>query len=141
MAKRSTPKSKPVAAATTPVQQTPSKPADWSRWVLPVILLFTAVLYWPALQNGFTNWDDDVYVTANENLTLKAQNLQVLSTKQVAGNFHPLTMGRWNEAITDFSQSLMLNPNQPQMYQYRSICYERTGRKAEAEADKVAAKH
>lgn len=61
-------------------------------WTLGAILVFTAVLYWPSLQNGFTNWDDDVYVTANENLSWNAENLKVLSTKQVAGNFHPLTM-------------------------------------------------
>ncbi len=40
-----------------------------------------------------------------------------------------LSMGRWNEAITDFNQSLAINPDQPQTRQYRDICYQRTGAK------------
>lgn len=60
--------------------------------VLLALVVYVGVLYWPSLQNGFTNWDDDVYVTANENLAWTPENRKILSTKQVAGNFHPLTM-------------------------------------------------
>lgn len=60
--------------------------------VLAVILLFTAFLYWPSLDNGFTNYDDNVYVTENSHLVWNSANLDTLLTKQVAGNFHPLTM-------------------------------------------------
>lgn len=65
----------------------------WHTWLLLAgILLFTAILYWPALGNGFTNLDDDVYVTQNQDLPFNGKNLHTLTTKEVAGNFHPVTM-------------------------------------------------
>ncbi|HYR51155.1 MAG TPA: hypothetical protein VET83_00920, partial [Candidatus Dormibacteraeota bacterium] len=34
----------------------------WLLW-LGAILLLTYFIYQPSLDNGFTNWDDDYYVT------------------------------------------------------------------------------
>ena len=40
--------------------------AALSPWLLAVLLgLVTIALYWPSLNDGFTNYDDDVYVTSN----------------------------------------------------------------------------
>lgn len=65
----------------------------WITWsLLAGILLFTAILYWPSLGNGFTNLDDDVYVTQNQDLPFNSKNLRTLAAKEVAGNFHPVTM-------------------------------------------------
>lgn len=70
-----------------------NKEGSWYTWLLLAgILLFTAILYWPALGNGFTNLDDDVYVTQNQDLPFNGKNLRTLATKEVAGNFHPVTM-------------------------------------------------
>ena len=67
------------------------------KWRLPLaLLLITAVtvaVYWPVLQNGFIDFDDDDYVTVNmavrQGLTLKGF-FWAFSTFH-AGNWHPLT--------------------------------------------------
>lgn len=60
---------------------------------LSVILLVTAVAYLPALQGEFTNWDDQIYVTANPMVTdFGPDKVNDLFTQQVGGNIHPLTM-------------------------------------------------
>ena len=70
--------------------------------LLAVILVFTAVLYQPSLSNGFTNLDDDVYVTNNPDLVWSGKNLRTLASKEVAGNFHPLTL--WSLALNRGSE-------------------------------------
>ncbi|MDD2581347.1 MAG: tetratricopeptide repeat protein [Desulfuromonadaceae bacterium] len=70
---------------------------DTAKWHLPLALLLIAALtvavYWPVLQNGFIDFDDDVYVTINtvvrQGLTLKG--LVWSFTTFHAGNWHPLT--------------------------------------------------
>ncbi len=84
-------------------KQTPTQAAapkrgfriDWM--IVAFILLATAVIYWPSLNNAFTTFDDNVYVYENQNIECSASNLKVLATKEVAGNFHPLTM--WSLAL------------------------------------------
>ncbi|MCC7245234.1 MAG: tetratricopeptide repeat protein [Saprospiraceae bacterium] len=85
MAKRPTQKPGAAAQANVPAE---SRPFSWQWPLLAVVLIITAVVYWPSLQNGFTNFDDDVYVTNNPHIN----NPPILATKEVAGNFHPLTM-------------------------------------------------
>ena len=55
------------------------------------ILLFTLAIYWQSNQNGFTNWDDDVYVTENA-LIAKPSDFKAMVNTQVGGNHHPVTM-------------------------------------------------
>ncbi|MBN2774068.1 MAG: tetratricopeptide repeat protein [Prolixibacteraceae bacterium] len=64
-----------------------------NNWFLPVIILIiTFVVFSPALKNGFTNWDDDLYVTNNSLIkNVPLSNLGKFG-ENVAGNFHPLTM-------------------------------------------------
>lgn len=70
---------------------------DAAKWFLPLALLLIATLtvavYWPVLQNGFIDFDDEDYVTANmvvrQGLTLKGL-IWAFTTFQ-AGNWHPLT--------------------------------------------------
>jgi len=60
---------------------------------LLTITLTTWLCYRPSLQNGFTNWDDHLYVTENPDLDLlKPGNLHNLLTKDYASNYHPITM-------------------------------------------------
>lgn len=57
------------------------------------ILIVTAFIFSPSLQDGFTNWDDDLYVT--ENLLIRplpGSSFADFFTTNVAGNFHPFTM-------------------------------------------------
>jgi len=71
---------------------TPSRPgrrAGAGLW-LAGILLLTLAAYIPSLGNGFTNWDDPVYVL--ENPLLSHPSLVAILTTPVGGNYHPLTM-------------------------------------------------
>lgn len=65
--------------------------------VLPILILITLVVYFKSLNNKFTNWDDDFYVTENQDIrTLNgdsiAYTLQNTFKTYVVGNYHPLTM-------------------------------------------------
>lgn len=70
---------------------------DSAKWRLPLALALiaalTVVVYWPVLQNGFIDFDDDVYVTINtavrQGVTLKGF-VWAFTTFHTA-NWHPLT--------------------------------------------------
>jgi Flp pilus assembly protein TadD len=64
-------------------------------WLLASLLALTTIaLYWPALQNGFVNYDDDRYVTANAHVQhgLNFENTRWAFLNSVADNWHPLTV-------------------------------------------------
>ena len=61
-----------------------------TRWALIALLVLTWVVYMPTLSAGFTNWDDDAYVTANH--AVGAGDLRVLVFDPFVGNHHPVTM-------------------------------------------------
>jgi protein O-mannosyl-transferase len=63
-------------------------------WWLTGIILLTVIAYLPAFSNGFTNWDDQAYVTDSTLIrSLSAGNiLTFFKTLQVEGNYHPLTL-------------------------------------------------
>jgi tetratricopeptide (TPR) repeat protein len=67
------------------------------RWILYcfVIAFITVIAFLPALGNGFTNWDDDVYVTDNpliHSLSIPSL-LRIFSPGSfVFGNYQPITM-------------------------------------------------
>lgn len=70
-------------------------PAGKSRSsaLLAVVVLVTLLTHLPALDNGFTNWDDAVYVTANPAIgdSSPAGIGQLLRSSSL-GNYQPLTM-------------------------------------------------
>lgn len=58
-----------------------------------LVVLATFIIYLPALQNGFVNWDDHLYVTENQNIrSLDLRFLRWDITAVVASLWHPLTM-------------------------------------------------
>jgi protein O-mannosyl-transferase len=61
----------------------------WALWPVGVLLL-TFVAYLPSLGNGFTNWDDPLYVLENPLVTSPA--LGPILTTPIGGNYHPLTI-------------------------------------------------
>lgn len=61
-------------------------------WHLPVILILTFIIYIPALNAGFVNWDDPDYVGENNFLIRNLSKLPDFFTTPVQGNYHPLTM-------------------------------------------------
>lgn len=61
------------------------------NWHLPFILIITLLVYIPALNSGFVNWDDGDYVGENK-LVKDISRLPELLTAPVQGNYHPVTM-------------------------------------------------
>ncbi len=59
-----------------------------------VLLLLTGVAFLPALENGFTSYDDPVYVTANPEVQqgLTLAGFRYALTAVVASNWHPVTL-------------------------------------------------
>src|ERR1700757_4554927 len=58
-------------------------------WPLAAVLI-TAVCLWPALKNGFVNWDDEYYVVSNA--LLRGPQWIGIFTRPVVSNYHPLTV-------------------------------------------------
>lgn len=57
------------------------------------VALATFLVYLPALNNDFVNWDDDKYVYENNKIgTIDLNFLKWVLTTEVAGLWHPLTM-------------------------------------------------
>lgn len=85
--------------ATTRTNQEPSqsrsqKNAEISGryWLgLAVILSITFLIFYPSVEYGFVDWDDDVNVTQNHNIqNLTKENVKNIFTGTVVGNYNPL---------------------------------------------------
>lgn len=75
------------------VQQTAARNINTVYFIAFIIALLTFIVYLPALQNGFVNWDDDVYVYKNSNIqSLDLGFLRWVSSAVVSANWHPLTL-------------------------------------------------
>jgi protein O-mannosyl-transferase len=66
----------------------------WPLW-LGGILALTFLAYLPSLGNGFTNWDDPVYVL--DNPLVRNPGVGAVLTTPVSGNYHPITI--WSLAL------------------------------------------
>jgi hypothetical protein len=65
------------------------------------ISLITILVYLPALQNDFVNWDDDEYVYENPNIQhIGLQSIRWMFTTFHASNWHPLT---WLSHAIDYA--------------------------------------
>ena len=75
----------------SPAPKKLKKQKDYSLlpWFFLVAVL-TAVCLWPMLKNEFTNWDDEFYVVNNQ--LLRGPDWKGIFSKQVLGNYHPLTI-------------------------------------------------
>jgi protein O-mannosyl-transferase len=66
-----------------------------SVWLMAVVLaLATVAVYWPAMRNGFVNYDDNVYVTANVHVQngLSWESAKWALFNPVSSNWHPFTV-------------------------------------------------
>ena len=97
MGKKSRNKNRAITENTSPLKKSAhdaQKPASFPHkaWIYAfAVALVTFIVYIPALNNGFLNWDDQEYVT--ENSSIKAINFALF--KWIFGfnaaNWHPLT--------------------------------------------------
>ncbi len=61
--------------------------------ILSAIIIITIIAFSPTFENGFTNWDDNGYVT--ENLDIKKEwneKIGIFFSEYFMGNYHPFTM-------------------------------------------------
>lgn len=57
-----------------------------------LIILITFIAFIPSLSNGFTNWDDDVYILENWKIRqINLENLYYIFTSTHHGGYEPLT--------------------------------------------------
>ncbi|GAB4282918.1 MAG: tetratricopeptide repeat protein [Marinilabiliales bacterium] len=56
-----------------------------------LIIISGVILFYPALNNDFVNWDDDVYILNNPDIT-SFSNIDKFFTNYYIGHYHPLTM-------------------------------------------------
>ncbi len=62
------------------------------KWAPVAVIILTAILYFPSLQNGITSFDDDFYILKNPFLRDHSwQGIVAIFTSYYAGNYHPLT--------------------------------------------------
>src|SRR5882672_2702368 len=80
---------KPDPKSPQPARAPAQARGKWLLW-LGAILLLTYLIYQPSLDNGFTNWDDNHYVTSNA--IVAHPTLKALVITPLSGNYHPLTM-------------------------------------------------
>ena len=50
------------------------------------------MVYGASLRNGFTNWDDQEYITDNRDLNDASPRKHFVEKSEVMGNYHPITM-------------------------------------------------
>lgn len=109
----------PVAAKPKTKSSQPS-PNGRNLWILAAalagILLITWFIYEPATQYGFTNWDDDVYITKNP-IVAHPENTHAMLTTPVGGNYHPLTM---YSLAYDYKQTESL-PDQQKAHRFHTV--------------------
>lgn len=55
-----------------------------------IVAIITFFVFYPALNNGFVNWDDPYYVYRNPNI--RSLDLVWAFTAEVSSNWHPLTL-------------------------------------------------
>ncbi len=76
----------------------------WMHIAFPVLIaVCTFVTFLPALDAGFTNWDDDKVITDNPQIRgLTAEHVEWMFTKNKMGHYHPLT---WMSYGVDYAVS------------------------------------
>ena len=61
----------------------------WNLKIL-LVLVITAVAYYPSIHNGYLNWDDIIYVMNNNMIkSLSAENFSKMFSTFYMGNYHP----------------------------------------------------
>ena len=103
-------KSEPsVVPSVNPKKQTPVG-SSFLLYLAGAVCI-TAICFWPMLDNGFTNWDDEFYVIQNQ--LLRGPDWEGIFSKPVVSNYHPLTVAtlafNYQSSELDPSSYLMTN--------------------------------
>ncbi len=81
-------------------------------WLIALVVVATFLVYQSALNNKFTNWDDDEYITNNKDLADDSFEKHFIEKPHVMGNYHPLTMISlaWNYQNAYDESTHLINP-------------------------------
>lgn len=60
-------------------------------FLLIAIIITSIIVLFPVINCGFTNWDDNLYITQNPDI-LSITNINLFFSKFYLGNYHPITM-------------------------------------------------
>ncbi len=64
-----------------------------SIFAVYILIIITFFSFYPAVNNGLTNWDDNYYVLENESVkSLSFQNLKKIFTSTYLANYQPVTI-------------------------------------------------
>ena len=91
MGKKNKPISPKTSKAAPPLKRKVVHQKNFS--VLPwmfLVVVITAICFFPMLQNELTNWDDEFYVL--NNALLRGPDWIGIFSKPVVSNYHPLTI-------------------------------------------------
>src|SRR5271170_4940389 len=84
-----------MTSAPKPVQTTPVESSQGKKILLVclVLVLATVAAYWQVSRNGFINFDDPDYVSANPRVQsgLNAESIHWAFTAVYSSNWHPIT--------------------------------------------------
>ena len=75
-------------------------------WALGACIV-TGLVFLPMFSNGFTNWDDEIYVLNND--MLRGPDWHAIFTRPVAANYHPLT-------VISFALNYVISGTEPWSY-------------------------
>ena len=81
------------------------------RWILfccGIIVCLAFIAFFPSLNNGFTNWDDNAYVTDNPDIRSITYCLK----------------GDFDRGIADLTQTTSLDPKNGEAFYNRGLAYE-----------------
>ena len=106
----------PASKKQTAQAALPASGDGTTQWVYQAIIAVAlAAFLFPALQNGFTNWDDPGYVTANPLIhSLNGSALGRIFTTPVMGNYHPLT-------ILSYAVEYAFSGDSPGLYHFDNL--------------------
>jgi len=75
----------------SPLRSIPDKTENWKIYLaLAIILVISALIYLPVLDNNLLAWDDDGYI--KDNPLVYTINLKEIFSQYIMGNYHPLTI-------------------------------------------------
>jgi protein O-mannosyl-transferase len=87
-----------------------------SLWPLIVVLVISVlIIYFPAFKNGLLNWDDNLYITDNNQIK-SLENIPLFFSQFYIGNYQPLTLFAYS-LIYQFAEL------QPFLYHFTNVLF------------------
>lgn len=114
---KGTPRKHPSGKGVAHTSSTSLAPEQLNTKLLLLVALLVGIFYIPALFNGFTNWDDNGYITGSTIIkSLSFDNIKKIFTTPVMGNYHPFT-------VLNYAIEYKLVKAEPFLYHLTSVFF------------------